>query len=155
VTVDLKDPKPVKVRLENGRRTEAAYVPPPSAQQEVEAAVESESSDQVLFQLRNISSREVTSFQGVNNRGASYGGMPRSERLPAKSLEPNKDDRVLYQTRMSSIVKDSLDLTAQAIVSADRRSVRVTVQPVFNTAATDRPITAPVVTNPVLPGSGN
>ena len=42
-------------------------------------------------------------------------------------------------------------MTAQAILSPDRRSVRVSLSPVFNSV--NRLQAVPVVTNPVLPGA--
>ena len=38
-----------------------------------------------------------------------------------------------YQTRVKPFVGNSLSLTAQATISADRRYVRLSVAPVFNT----------------------
>ena len=45
--------------------------------------------------------------------------------------ERGPNDRVMYQTRVSSFVSNSLDVTAQAVMSADRRSMRLSVSPVF------------------------
>ena len=153
VTVDLKNPKPIKFLLEDGRRTEAAYVPPPSAQQQMDEAVAPQNSDQVLFQLRDLSTHEITGIQLSNaNRGASVGGTPMGDNSPARQAAPSKDDRVLYQTRVASFMKDSLDVTAQAVLSADRRSLRLSVQPVYTPTPANRPITTPVVNNPIIPG---
>jgi hypothetical protein len=55
----------------------------------------------------------------------------------------------LYQTKVAAFVANSVDVTAQAVLSADRRSMRVSLTPVFNTAST---AAAPVVTNPLIPG---
>jgi hypothetical protein len=152
VPVDLRDLKTVKFRLDDGRRTEAAYVPPPSAQQQVEEKLSETSSDKVLFQMRNMASSEFTGFAQNTSRGGSVGGMPVGDRPAARSAEGRKDDRVLYQTRVASFVKDSVDLTAQAVLAADRRSVRITVAPVFMPTTNQTP-TAPAINNPLLPGA--
>ena len=44
-----------------------------------------------------------------------------------------------------------MEVTAQAVLSTDRRSVKVSLQPVVNTAFQDRPIK---VVSPVFPGFG-
>jgi len=57
-------------------------------------------------------------------------------------------DRTLYQTRVSSFIQNSVDMTAQAVLSADRQSVRLSLKPVFNTMKT-----GPVkVNSPIVPG---
>jgi hypothetical protein len=61
------------------------------------------------------------------------------------------NDRTLYQTRVSPFVKNSVDVTARAVISADRRYLRVSLSPVFNTAA--GPQKVPAVVNPTIPGS--
>ncbi len=153
VTVDLKAGKPVKFTLTNGRRTEAAYVPPPSQQQQVEEQLAETNSDHVLSQLRNLSSPEYSGVQHVNpNRGASMGGSPIGDRPGSRSADGQKDSRVLYQTKVSSFVKDSMDLTAQAVLAADRRSMRITVSPVYTPTSNQAP-TAPAINNPLLPGA--
>ncbi|MFQ3594125.1 MAG: hypothetical protein SNJ82_13175, partial [Gemmataceae bacterium] len=57
----------------------------------------------------------------------------------------------LYQSRIRSLVKTGADVTAQAVLSADRRSVHVNVKPVFNTLTDNTPVK---VINPVIPGAG-
>ncbi len=52
---------------------------------------------------------------------------------------------------MTSFVKNALDVTAQVTLSADRRTARLSLTPVVNTATTAQ--AAPVVTNPLIPGN--
>jgi hypothetical protein len=52
---------------------------------------------------------------------------------------------------VSPFVKNSVDVTARAVISADRRYLRVSLRPVFNTAA--GPQKVPAVVNPTIPGS--
>ena len=53
-----------------------------------------------------------------------------------------------YQSKLSSFIANSLEVTTQTVMAADRRSMRVSMTPVFNTASDARPI----VSNPVIPG---
>jgi len=50
---------------------------------------------------------------------------------------------------VSSFVKNSMDVTVQAVLSADRQTVRVSMSPVFSTAGMGG---QPVVNNPGIPG---
>ena len=56
----------------------------------------------------------------------------------------------MYQTKVRSFVKNTMDVTAQAVISADRRYVRVSLNPVFSTVTG----AVPVVNNPLIPGGG-
>jgi hypothetical protein len=44
---------------------------------------------------------------------------------------------------------NTLDVTAQAVLSADRRSLKVSLTPVFNTVPSSA---QPTVNNPLIPG---
>jgi hypothetical protein len=54
-----------------------------------------------------------------------------------------------YQSKLSSFIANSLEVTTQATMSADRRSVRVSMTPVFNTVTDAKP----VVSYTGIPGS--
>ncbi len=160
VTVELKSnhSERIKVKLENGRRTEAAYVPPPGAQKKPDTApVQLDSPDKVLHQLRVLADPEVT---GVSRAPSIDGGVVsqgqpvlpsdiRSGRREANATPDN--DRTLYQTRVKPFVQNAMDVTASAVLSADRRSLRLSMTPVFNTVTATR--NAPVVVNPTIPGA--
>jgi tetratricopeptide (TPR) repeat protein len=143
--------EPVTVKLGNGRRTETAYVSPPSAQQPGEDATPpQEGSDAVLNKLRALSDPEVTGFErGAPQGGVSSSGRPVNRRTLATPRTVD-NDRLLYQNRVQSFVANSVDVTAQAVLSADRRSVTVSLKPVFNVAASDKPVQ---VNSPVFPGA--
>ena len=51
---------------------------------------------------------------------------------------------------LSSGVGNSVDFTTQATVSADRRYVRLSLAPVFETVTNVQ--SGPIVTNPLIPG---
>ena len=59
-------------------------------------------------------------------------------------------EQVAFQTKVPSLISNSADLSAQAVVSADRRYVRVSLSPVFQTV--NRLQSGPVVNNPFIPG---
>src|SRR6185437_11000621 len=143
---------PIKVKLEGGRRTETAYVPPRESQQEPEAlAASPQSPSKVLHQLRVLADPEVTGVSRGFSGGMSSSGRPAlPSQIASRKEEPSKNDRMLYQTRVKPFVQNSLNVTAQAVLSADRRYVRLSMTPVFNTVTGVR--NAPVVVNPTIPG---
>jgi tetratricopeptide (TPR) repeat protein len=157
LTVELKShlSERIKIKLDGGRRMETAYVPPPSAHRSSDADVASvESQDKVLFKLRAMADPEVTGVgRGVSGGVASQGipVMPSALKSGRADTTLPSDDRTLYQTRVKPFVQNALDVTASAVLSADRRSVRLSMTPVFNTVTGVQ--TAPVVVNPTIPGA--
>jgi tetratricopeptide (TPR) repeat protein len=159
VTVYLNSshPEPVLVKLEGGRRTEAAYVPPPAAlvPPEAPAGAQEESARQVWGKLRALADPEATGYEYRGLRGGTYSpGTRRSSARPAAAPPPRAaaSDRMFYQTRVAPFVKNSVDVTARAVLSADHRYLKVSLSPVFNTAAGPRQ--APTVVNATIPGGG-
>jgi hypothetical protein len=67
----------------------------------------------------------------------------------AKSSGPSADDRVIYQNKVGAFVKQSLDVTAQTVLSGDRRSVRFTLTPQFGPGVDN---SKPSVPSTVIPG---
>ena len=61
--------EPIIVKLDNGRRTETAYVPPPSAQQQLDAAVPADDHDAVLTRLRGLADPEATRMEVARQHG--------------------------------------------------------------------------------------
>jgi tetratricopeptide (TPR) repeat protein len=158
LTIELKSrhSERLKVKLENGRRTEAAYVPPPQAQKKPEdtSNVSPVNPDKVLHQLRVLADPEITGVGRSITGGVFSQGQPvlpsqLQERRVHKEIPDN--DRTLYQTRVKPFVQHALDVTASAVLSADRRSLRLSLTPVFNTVTATR--NAPVVVNPTIPGA--
>lgn len=158
LTVVLKSrhSKPIQVKLEEGRRTEAAYVAPPSAQKKPDtAAAARDNPDKVFHQLRLLADPEVTGVTRGFDGGVASQGRPalpseiKSGKASARAIPDN--DRTLYQTRVKPFVQNALDVTAKAVLSADRRSVRLSMTPIFNTVTGVR--NRPVVVNPTIPGA--
>jgi tetratricopeptide (TPR) repeat protein len=153
VTVLLTSNKsqPIKIKLDNGRRTETAYVPPPSAQQPPEEpAAATNSTSQVLTQLRDLADPDIRGFETPTVRGSTYSaGRPRQPSDTSKAPAPSPNDRTMYQTKVSPIFTNTADVTAQAVITADRRYVRLSL----NVSATmlTNVITIPRF-NVVIPG---
>jgi hypothetical protein len=144
----------VRVKLDDGRRTETAYVPPPpSRQTEDSEPTAALNQSKILAKLRNLADPDVV---GVS-RGLSAGFVSNGQTVLPSQLKSGKadtsvpkDDRTLYQTRVRPFVKNALDVTASAVLSADRRYVRLSMTPIFNTVTGVQ--NTPVLVNPTLPG---
>ncbi len=110
-----------------------------------------ESPDKVLHQLRALADPEITGVQRGLVGGMMTSGQPvLPSQIASGKVDTKANERTLYQTRVKPFVRNSMDVTAQAVISADRRSIRLSMTPVFNgiTGFT----TLPVVTNPTIPG---
>ena len=65
--------------------------------------------------------------------------------------EPGTRDEVAYQTRVSPFATNRIDATVQAVLSADRRYVRLSLSPTFN-VVTGTQLQGMLVRNPIIPG---
>jgi hypothetical protein len=148
VTVTFSNTNTLTVRLDDGRRTESAAVPPPSAIQKPEPPIESNDRDRVWAQLRALSE---PSENGTGLRGSVSGiGGQTSQRETVRATDGGRGEQTAYQTRVKPFVSNSVDLTAQATISADRRYVRLSVSPMFNTVTGVQQ--QPQVLLPLIPG---
>ncbi|MEI6772159.1 MAG: hypothetical protein WCL90_11460, partial [Planctomycetota bacterium] len=147
-SIDLTKNAPLVVKVNEGRRTELAYVSPPSLRPTSRSEKIRMVSKDVGTQLRDIADPEVTGFQ----RGTSIasGAIPIEMEAPAPSKNDG-NDKILYQTRVQSFMKNAMDVTTQVVLSSDRRSMRVSVTPVFESTANIKP-GATVVNSSVIPG---
>jgi hypothetical protein len=140
----------VTVKLANGRRTSVAVVPPPGAYRRPETKDPGISGDNVMVKLRDLASPEFDgSSSGMSGRIGGFCGRPiaRPGKVP---LQRNQPEELAYQTAVSPFVPNDIGLTAQAVVSADRRYVRLSVNPVFNTVTNLGP--GVLVNIPLIPG---
>ena len=146
LTLDLGKNPTVRVNLGDGRRTEAAYVPPPSAVRPTEeTAVATTDHASLMNQLRKYAEPDSQGVTvGFHGSTAGLG----TTVAPAPSSAPASGDHVVYESKLSSFIANTMEVTSQTMLSADRRSMRVSMTPVFNTA-TDTP---PVVASPGIPG---
>jgi tetratricopeptide (TPR) repeat protein len=148
--------EPVTFQLEKGRRTETAYLAPTAVMERPVSTTEAgQSRDQVLNQLRALANPEI-----IGARRGLRGGMAAAGRpvVPAdagaRALKKQPADRMLQHTRVSQFVRNSLDVTAQAVLSADRRHVRLSLNPVFTPTSRKTGRRGPMVTSSVFPGAG-
>ena len=148
-SIDLTKNAPLVVKVAEGRRKELAYVSPPSLRPSSRSEKIRMVSKDIGTQLRDIADPEVTGFQ----RGTSIasGAIPIEMEAPAANKNDG-NDKILYQTRVQSFMKNAMDMTTQVVLSSDRRSMRVSVTPVFESTANIKP-GATVVNSSVIPGS--
>jgi hypothetical protein len=147
---------PIVVKLADGRRKETAYVPPPSAHKPVERpALVLSATDRVLNTLRDLADPEITGVErGMSGGVGSLGQAATTPRkIWSKDVKASPDDRTVFQNKVRSVVANTLEVTAQTVLSADRRSVRLSLSPVYNTYDT-APAGPVKLNNPVFPGSG-
>ncbi|MFO0925935.1 MAG: hypothetical protein U0736_02720 [Gemmataceae bacterium] len=148
MTSNISDP--IKVTLDNGRRTETAFVPPAGAYQPLEESTAGlDSSDQVLNRLRALADPEVTETVEKGIRGGTLSPGRVVDRPTRVTTKASENDRTLYQNKVTSFVSNSADLTAQAVLAADRQSIRLSLNPVYNPAAVSKPAK---VVSPIFPG---
>ncbi len=157
LTVELKShlSERIKIKLDGGRRLETAYVPPPSAHRASDSDLASvDSQDKVLYKLRAMADPEVTGLGKRVAGGFATQGvpvLPSSLKSGRSDTNLPSDDRTLYQTRVKPFVQNAMDVTASAVISADRRYVRLSMTPIFNTVTGVQNV--PVIVNPTIPGA--
>ena len=150
--IDSNVTKPIVIDLEGGRRTETAYVPPAGAHRPLEDVTDRQDGTlEVMNKLRALADPDVRGFQQGNQGGVGSSGRPITRSSP-RMLQHHENDRTLMQNKVKSFVANTLEVTSQAVLSADRRSIRVSVQPVFGTPLTDKPAQ---VISPIFPGGSN
>jgi hypothetical protein len=143
-TIDFRLGNSVTFNLDNGRRTAAADVPPPGANQRPEA-LESLDTVGILRQLRNMADPIDTGvemgFRGGSSKPAVTAAPARTEEARPTIQQPT------YQTRIAPYLSGSADLKATV-----RGDGTLTLSPVFNTVTNAQ--IRPVVTSPLIPGGG-
>jgi hypothetical protein len=143
------DPKKdaVAVKLDGGRRTHVADVPPPeTAQRLASAKTAAGSTNDALTQLQRLADPTDGGFGGTPVGMDGPGGLS-SGRQP----DPGLQDDLAFQTRVSPFVNNNIDVTVQAALSADRRYVRLSMTSTFN-VVTGTQLQGPVLRNPIIPG---
>jgi hypothetical protein len=146
ITVELSQSTTVTVKLDEGRRTEAAFVPPPSAFEKSETPEEPEAPS-VMRKLRTLTETGSTVVDGGMKANAGAGSA-----APTRRPAPPKGntDEIVYQTKVAPFVVGSSDVTAQAIISADRRYVRLSLSALSSGIGGMR--NQPIIQNPLIPG---
>lgn len=149
ISIDLTKDAPLMINLEKGRRNELAYVPPPSLRPSSRSEKLNLVAKDVLTQLRDLADPEITGFQ--KSSGIANGGIPVDVVNNSPAGKNQGAEQVLYQTRVQSFMKNTLEMTAQVSLSADRRNMRVSVTPRFEAMGAYQPGST-VVTSSVIPG---
>jgi hypothetical protein len=136
--------------LPDGRRTSLAQVPPPDANRPKEPEVKPADGDRVLTKLRALADPTFVGSDSGLRGGVASLGVPAETKYMAKTPERNPAEVLAYQAKVDSFAGNGLDMTAQAVVSPDRRYVRLSMTPVFQTLAKAQ--AGPLVNNPLIPG---
>jgi hypothetical protein len=137
----------LKVHLEGGRRTEAASVPPPVARRPERAAAAGTAPDRVYNLLRAMAE---PAYSGMTKQGM-VGGTSASGPMAAQVANTASDIgmEVVHQNRLATAncLQTGTELVGQAVFSAERREIKMSLAPVFQTASD-----APEVKLSLIPG---
>jgi hypothetical protein len=156
VTVDLGRSNTFPVKLEDGRRTALAYVPPPqrpaSEGSQPDGLKPADNGPSLMSKLQAL--REPGGRLPEQGLRGSTGGLGVSTKpaVTLKAPEKGKGDQVVYQGRVEPFVTNTAQVSTQAIVSADRRWVRIGLSPVFFNGVGGTRLQP--FTTPVIPGGG-
>ncbi|MFL5342320.1 MAG: hypothetical protein ACJ8F7_19405, partial [Gemmataceae bacterium] len=151
-SIDVEKPEPLKVSLTGGRRTELAYVPPPSRSVDPAREKVAPSLERSINRLRALADPTFTGTEAPPKIGR-VGGVG----TVGAGLEPVRDGsgvratNVAFTTKVDSL-PGSADLTAQTEIKVKRNGdteVRVKVTPVYETSRLSE---TPVIDNPLIPG---
>jgi hypothetical protein len=111
----------------------------------------SQGGDRVLNKLRAMADPDAGLSTGMQG-GTGSSGTPTVTTVAGVPVGRAGGEQLAFQSAVPSSVTNSIDLMAQATVSPDRRYVRLSLAPVFETVG--RMQTGPIVTNPLIPGGG-
>ncbi len=147
-TIQLERETTVTIHLDDGRRRSIASVQASArAKTEKPSKRPMSSDDAVLNQLRALASPDMGSYSSTLDGGCDSAGIP-SENFVLPMARAG--EMITSEGKLDSLVGTAAEVTTQTTVSADRRYVRVTAAPVFETV-TDRNV-GTLVTNPGIPG---
>lgn len=123
----------LKVQVDNGRRTEIATVPPP-APRRTEVATGT-SPDRIFNLLRSMSEPSFTASSKTPIAGgtSAAGGM----NTQMMEITPDIGPEIIHQNKLSTGMSTGTDMQGQAVVSSDRKSIKWSLSPVFQTASNE------------------
>jgi hypothetical protein len=155
-TVELDRVQTLTVNLARGRRTAMNDVPPLEAIRQLDDRDTAETTSTALQQLQNLATPIVTDSE--TGLRARPGIRDQSRRSSASKLSmdasPKPDDEIAGQGGVgqfaNTAIPTGLSFTTQAVTSADRRYVRLSLNPVFSQVT--RVQTFPVVPLVIIPG---
>jgi hypothetical protein len=138
------------INLKEGRRRSVAQVPPPSATRQTAAVPPAANSRTILDKLRNLADPDLAIGETGMKGGIASTGAPVGNRLATQDVQRGASGPTAYEGKVSPAVSGGMDFTVQSSVSADRRWVRLSLAPVFQTVNGMQ--SAAVTANPVIPG---
>jgi len=129
--IRLDQTRTIKVALRDGRRTTLAALPPPAAPRTAPSEGERKPVS-VYTKLRELAHPEY----GQARRIQAEVGTP-GARVPNVAAAPNRKqaEHLIYQAGIGSRLGGGVDAQARAVLSADQRYLRLSVSPMFQTAA--------------------
>jgi hypothetical protein len=143
-----------KIKLKGGRRKTVAAVPPPVVHKQPPTKQGMSETTRVLTKLRDLASPEFGGGAASRTSGGigSFGGanVPPPGAAPLNRTQP---EELAFETRVSPFLLNGADLTAQASVSADRKYIRLTMNPVYQTVGAGG--NGSQVNLPLIPGGTN
>jgi tetratricopeptide (TPR) repeat protein len=140
--------------LEDGRRTSAAYVPPPASVQQPQGEQPEElTSAQVFTKLRGLADPELGGIDSSRmGGGVAALGLQTPTRGAQGAAAAGPRQILIDQTKLPGLVQsNNFDLTAQATYSEAQGETVLKFTPVFNRVA-GAASGLPAVSNPLVPG---
>lgn len=122
----------LKFRLDDGRRSELTAVPPPAPRRTVAAS--GTRPDRIFNLLRSMAEPTFAPTKTPMNGGMSADGAMAMQMMDAT---PDVGPEVVHQNKQTLGMNTGTDLQSQATIAADRRSIKVTLAPVFQTATSE------------------
>jgi hypothetical protein len=131
-TIEIDQKYTLKAALANGRRTSLAQVAPPASTKPKRESTQVASTTDIRTKLLMVSDPDyLASDTGISGGMASTGMAAKSSNGTVS--DANQSGQIAVQTKVSQFT-NTMDMTAQASVSSDRRYVRLSMSPVFQTA---------------------
>jgi hypothetical protein len=143
------DPKKdaVALKLDGGRRTHVADVPAPQVNQRLASTGPRQAGgSDAISQLQRLADPSEGGFGGTPIGFDGPGGRPDNT-----DPEPGAHDELTFQTRVAPSFNNRIDATVQAVLSADRRYVRLSLSPTFN-VVTGTQLQGYSFRTPIIPG---
>jgi hypothetical protein len=151
LSLDMKVSRTVLVKLVEGRRTEAATVPPPVVMKPPKDQSDPSTTSRILSQLSALVDPEITAVEPGIRGGVTLYGQRGESQVPSFLAQRKSPEQLTYQTRLTPFTGNGADVLAQATLSADRSQLRLSLSPLFNTLTGTR--NQSTFGNPLLPGA--
>jgi hypothetical protein len=132
VEFDANGAANLKIRLDDGRRTEMTSVPNTPRRAEKAAVARS---DRVFNMLRSMSEPAFV----ASNKKPMTGGASANGELPSQLMDVSPDigPEVVHQNKLANSHSTGTEFQGQAVIASDRKSIKWSMSPVFQTASSD------------------